>query len=214
MLILGLISVFTLIRLSNKAIHNNITFHHKKDLTIKNISEKNYSKIYTNHQQCFEEVKRKNLIKYYIEKDDLKSTWDHRAVEKKVADYIERSRTESTNNFKYTNNVTIMKFKNKIIGHYSCSEENKITDQNIMISNVCLEKPMRGKGLGRKMLNNAIEYCSKKNQDLSLLVYKDDKIAINLYSKLGFIFTEPSKEIDNSFYFFNKILMIYKPEVR
>ena len=212
MLIVGTLFILIFIKLSNKSIHKNLSFHHKKDFTVKNLSEKDYSTVYANHQQCFEKVKFRNLTKYYIEKDDLKSNWDKNAIKKRVEKHIKDTKKDSIESFKYTTNATIVKFKDKIIGHYSCAEENTITDQSIMISNVCLESSMRGKGIGKKMIANAITHCSKEKYNLSLLVYKDDEIAINLYTKMGFIMTGAKTEIETNFNFFNKFLMIYKPK--
>ena len=212
MLIIGILFILIFNFLANKSIDSHLSFHHKKDFTVQHLSKKDYSILYANHQECFEKVKLRNLTKYYIEKNNLQSNWDKNFIKKRVEKHLNHTAKDSFEQFKYTTNGTLLKFKNKIIGHYSCAEESIITDHSIMISNVCLEKSMRGKGLGKKLISNAIEHCSKKDRDLSLLVYKDDDVAINLYKKVGFIKTEPKVETDTNFNFFNKFLMIYKPK--
>lgn len=62
----------------------------------------------------------------------------------------------------------------------------------INIHDVIVLKAYRGKGIGRQLMNAIVENAgSKQCNRISLEVRKDNKVAQNLYGKLGFKETEP-----------------------
>ena len=49
-------------------------------------------------------------------------------------------------------------------------------------------KELQGKGLGRRLLEKALEFALEKNcQKMFLLVSEDNAIALKLYQKYGFV---------------------------
>lgn len=65
---------------------------------------------------------------------------------------------------------------------------------------VVIDKEFRGIGIGKRLMDKAIEYAKKNNMDLKLCVYEENKTAINFYRKLGF---ETTKKL----YFMKKEVM-------
>lgn len=66
-------------------------------------------------------------------------------------------------------------------------------DDGVMLDEIFVEKEYRGKGIGTKIINDII----KNNKIVYLWVYKDNKKAISLYERLGFIVKD---ETQNRFY--------------
>ena len=62
-----------------------------------------------------------------------------------------------------------------------------IPGKRIYLSRVIVKKEFRGKGYGKKIMNNIIEYAKKENyEEISLGVNLDNYIAFKLYVDLGF----------------------------
>jgi len=63
----------------------------------------------------------------------------------------------------------------------------KIEKNDLYISNVCVDKEKRGKGIGNFILKNIVEYAkSWQCERIILDVSKNNNAAINLYRKIGF----------------------------
>jgi ribosomal-protein-alanine N-acetyltransferase len=57
----------------------------------------------------------------------------------------------------------------------------------LYVTNVCVDKNSRGKGVGKFLLKNIVMQAEKLNCNKIILdVSEDNKIAINLYKKTGF----------------------------
>ncbi|MBI5222854.1 GNAT family N-acetyltransferase [Candidatus Micrarchaeota archaeon] len=72
-------------------------------------------------------------------------------------------------------------------GNCSAKKEMWKNDQNVEIG-LALRKEYRGKGLGEKLLREIIELARKKfkPKNIYLRVFDENKIAQNLYHKIGF----------------------------
>jgi ribosomal protein S18 acetylase RimI-like enzyme len=63
----------------------------------------------------------------------------------------------------------------------------KLGEKDLYISNMCIEKNHRGKGVGTFLFEKIIEYAKiKKCKNIILDVSKENTIGINLYKKMGF----------------------------
>ena len=66
-------------------------------------------------------------------------------------------------------------------------EDYTIPGKRIYLSRIIVKKNYRGKGYGKKLMNNIIEYAKKENyEEMSLGVNLDNYIAFKLYVDLGF----------------------------
>jgi ribosomal protein S18 acetylase RimI-like enzyme len=83
----------------------------------------------------------------------------------------------------------------KVIGQFEFfSEDNSLWS-------VRIDDNFRGKGYGFIFLNEFLKYIKKNTEikEIKLNVYKDNKVAINLYKKLGFEIIGENKCSFNSF---------------
>lgn len=63
---------------------------------------------------------------------------------------------------------------------------NNDSNDGLFMHNLCVLKSFQGKGLGKLLMNNTIQFIKYINKKtLSLQVYDDNKVAINLYKKFG-----------------------------
>ncbi|MBC61116.1 MAG: hypothetical protein CMP11_01565 [Zetaproteobacteria bacterium] len=210
-LLLALLSSYFLLDFFAFDPKKNITFRYLEDLGEQHISIDDYRQVIGNHQACFEHVRRKNLTSYYERKFSSTSSISREIIDQEVEKDLRDGRLSMFKRFRSTKNITTMYHRNKLVGLYNCLPENEVTNDSVMIYNVCLNKDFRGKGLGKVLMKNAISHCQAKEvgRKLSLLVYDDDHLAINLYKKLGFDFEEPDEDFPDEFYYFNKSLMVY-----
>lgn len=170
------------------------------------ISDPDYHTVLRIHRDCFDEQRRKNLIRFYQKYggDDLYT------AKAKSEGFLANYSKEQVSNFRKTQNIYIVSEKQEIIGLFNCREENEVTKGSIMIFNVCLKSSKRRKGLGARIMKTAIEKCSKTGKDLTLLVYKDDAYVVDFYKKLNFEIVSDLKEWDDQFPTFNKYLMKFR----
>jgi len=64
---------------------------------------------------------------------------------------------------------------------------NSLDERDMYISNICVDQNIRGKGIGRFLLDNVILQANKDHcKKIILDVSKDNGIAINLYKNTGF----------------------------
>ncbi|MBI2603434.1 MAG: GNAT family N-acetyltransferase [Deltaproteobacteria bacterium] len=172
----------------------------------KEISDGDYHTVLAIHRDCFDESRKKNLVRYFQKYggDDL-ATAQVRS-ESFQANYSK----EQLKSFRNTVNVYVVREKQDIIGLFNCREETELTNHSMMVFNVCLKPSKRRKGLGPLMMKEAIEKCPQPGQDFTLLVYKDDTYVVDFYKKLNFEIISDLKEWDDQFPYFNKYLMIYR----
>ncbi len=80
------------------------------------------------------------------------------------------------------------------IGNFQFHEDNSLWSLKI-------DENQRGKGYGFIFLNEFLKYIKKNTEikEIKLNVYKDNKVAINLYKKLGFEIIGENKCSFNSF---------------
>lgn len=66
-------------------------------------------------------------------------------------------------------------------------EDYTIPGKRIYFSRIIVKKDFRGKGYGKKLMNNIIEYAKKENyEEISLGVNLDNYVAFKLFVDLGF----------------------------
>ena len=78
----------------------------------------------------------------------------------------------------------VLLLNNKVIGYYSfyniCGEAN--------INNIAVKSFYHGLGFGNKLMQDIMEECEKNNiLDITLEVAADNRIALSLYKKFGFV---------------------------
>lgn len=78
---------------------------------------------------------------------------------------------------------------------YACTEdEEPVGYVNVLdleveaeILRICVAKPYRNRGMGKKLLQFVIDYCKEEKYDKIFLEVKStNKIAIDLYERMGF----------------------------
>lgn len=82
-------------------------------------------------------------------------------------------------------NTKIIKLDGKVIGSITTYSK----DDGIFLDEIYIDTNYRNKGIGTKI----IEYILKNNKVVYLNVYKENKKAVSLYKKLGFIATDGTK---------------------
>lgn len=179
-----------------------LEFAYYKTLAAELISDADYRKLIEIHRDCFEETKRRNLLKYLTKYQAQSFNLDQ-----KVNRMIEEGRLEQIETFHNTKNVYVTKLDSQIIGLFNCREEQEITDSSMMIFNVCLRTGMRGKGFGEQMMHHAHQNCRRDSRDITLTVYKDDEKVVNFYKKLNYSIVSNLEAWDHDFTYFNKYLM-------
>lgn len=75
--------------------------------------------------------------------------------------------------------------KNKLVGSYYISDDG----DDFTVCALYIQEDFRGKGYSKILIKHAID----NYKELYLQVHVDNKIAINLYKKYGFEFTENNK---------------------
>lgn len=122
-------------------------------------------------------IKYKKDIIYMYSKDLSKEE------KEKIDDYIFNSVNESLKDYL---NIVI---NDKIIGSILITDlkEGKLIDE------IYLEKEFRNTGIGTDIIREMLE----KNRNIYLWVYKENKKAISLYNRLGFIIVD---ETDSRYY--------------
>ena len=211
-LIIGISASFWTQDILNEIFKKNLTFTTYSNLEKENISTHKYNQVVKIHQECFQDTRRRNLAKY-IEKygnyGNYGNILNPELIKKRVDAYVDKQNLEQKITFRSSQNVTLATHNNDVIGMFNCLEEDEITHNSIMIYNVCIAKQFRGRGLGKQLILNAISKCKRDNKDLTLLIYKDDEIAQNLYKNVGFNYIQGKIKAEDRFEFFNKFLMIF-----
>ena len=73
------------------------------------------------------------------------------------------------------------------------------------IDNVCVKTSYRHQGIGRSLMMYLLKMAEKANKSVRLFVYKDNYVAYNLYSSLGFVPITKQFTIDNSNEYFQMV---------
>ena len=205
-IILGALLVYSGFYLFKPA--TELSFNYYSDLKKENISSEELKEIIKIHHQCFDEPRAKNFLKYA--KAKLYLGKNPSLVEAAVKKQLERINQSVDETFHTTEHVTVLREGAKIVGFYSCQKSNPDLDHAAVIWNLCVSPGARGKGYGTKLTQSAIKSCSKKGQDLMLLVYKDNPIAKKIYEKQGFKNVGWDYDPDSDFEYYNKFLMKYQ----
>ena len=145
------------------------------------INERNGNNGYILVKASKEDISR--LIKYkkdiiYMYSKDLS-----KEEKEKIDDYIFNNVNESLKDYL---NIVI---NDKIIGSILITDlkEGKLLDE------IYLEKEFRNTGIGTEIIREMLE----KNRNIYLWVYKENKKAVSLYKRLGFIIVD---ETDSRYY--------------
>ena len=164
---------------------------------------KDYQKVKDLHSQCFSTVRRKNLINYYTQQQQINDEFSKKKLEQQVDSFLKNLQ----DSFIHTSNITLLSQGSEIIGIYSCSNDYRFFGNDAMIWNLCLDEKHRGQGKGRTLAKHAISRCKKDYDNLLLTVEKENITAQNLYQSLGFQKIDWPQGKPVGLEFFNKILM-------
>ncbi len=188
----------------------------KSDLTFSNhnplrsgMKDSDFKELMSIHQDCFDESRRQNLIRYFIKYQSL----DKMLAERRANQAMQEAKEDAEERFAKTINAFVVREDNKLLGMFNCRYEDQVTAGSMMIFNVCVRKDKRGQGYGERIMAHAIEQCKKPAQDLTLMVYKDDTKVVNFYKNLNFKIISELNEWDQQFSYFNRYLMKYEATV-
>lgn len=184
-----------------------LTFESHDPLS-ENTSEKDLKELFTMHQNCFAEAKRKNLTLYFMKFKGLDSILAARQADRVIAE----SNEDHEKGFGEMQNAFVMRDRGELIGYFNCREENEATHGSIMVFNVCVKKEKQGQGYGKELMKHSFKACMHPGKDLTLTVYKDDTKVVNFYKDLNFEIVNNLEQWEHLFPFFNKVLMKYKAE--
>ncbi|SFR76004.1 GNAT family N-acetyltransferase [[Clostridium] aminophilum] len=82
----------------------------------------------------------------------------------------------------------------ELVGHFTVRYPDQADDSNVRIGYVILRPDFRGQGLGKKMIQLALEYARKLSaRRAELLVFANNPDAVHCYEAVGFT---PVKTID------------------
>ena len=105
-------------------------------------------------------------------------------TKKEMGDFLKKI----IKNIKEKKEIQLFLFKeNNLIGIASVSLKQKIFN-HLGVTGVSIKKDFRGKGLGKMLMKKALEEASSLVgiKKIILGVFANNKVAINLYKKLGF----------------------------
>lgn len=115
-------------------------------------------------------------------------------LEREIFDSLNISKTELEDLIK-NDIVLVYKKKNKIKG-FVMIEIYGEKDKNCFIRNLGVEKSERGKGIGKKLLLKGLQEAKRRNVVNSMLwVDRENKIARNLYEKVGYNLNKKESEV-------------------
>lgn len=117
-------------------------------------------------------VESMNDIKY-IDLDDV-SCEEYLKQNKDYKKYYAKIRNE------YDGEIAINISSNELVGYIFIKTNKR---EKGFISPLWVSKKYRNKGIGKKLLKDAID----KYEAIDLVVKKDNKVALNLYKKYGFV---------------------------
>ncbi len=117
-------------------------------------------------------VESMNDIKY-IDLDDI-SCEEYLKQNKDYKKYYAKIRNE------YDGEIAINISSNELVGYIFIKTNKR---EKGFISPLWVSKKYRNKGIGKKLLKDAID----KYEAIDLVVKKDNKVALNLYKKYGFV---------------------------
>ena len=117
-----------------------------------------------------------SLIEYKLASIlDFADNLDNKEIQQ-IKEYVYNSVPKQIKDYK------IIKINNKVIG---CLLLEPYED-GILLDEIYLESNYRGKGIGSNIINSILN----KYAIVYLWVYKNNKIAVELYNKLGFVVKE------------------------
>ena len=85
------------------------------------------------------------------------------------------------------NHLFILLYNKEIAGMLSLGNYRTLTGNKYWIEDVVVDNAFRGKTLGKKLVQHAIDYASKKKNAILMLTSNPSRIAANkLYQSIGF----------------------------
>jgi GNAT superfamily N-acetyltransferase len=186
-------------------------FHLESRATLgkKDFSDAEFADFMEAYDDCFTGVNRERLIRYYQAKGTDLSPEE---LAKRVDDYNEKHRKEHVDFVRGGKDYRVAYEDKRVVGFYFCGDEKELTQGGKSLYNVCVTPKARGKGYGRKLVEDAIKYCRKDGHPLMLTVTKEPVFVVDLYKKLGFKIVDDWVEAPDTFYFFDKHIMYYLEE--
>ena len=118
---------------------------------------------------------KKDAYQKYIEQ--YFGAWDEELQQKFFKDYIDKQK----------DSIKIIVVEDSHVGFFDASVINKNVFE---IANICIVSQFQGKGLGTKILKEAILNCTQKEIDIQCFLSNPVK---SLYERLGFVEYEKTK---------------------
>ena len=115
-------------------------------------------------------------LTYQLKKDGLK-----KYVEK-IWGWNEKKQAQLHENNFDPKKTKIILLENNKVGFWT----EKISDSEIYIENLIIEKNFQNNGLGTKVMHSLINESENKKKSIGLRVLKENKRAIKFYENLGF----------------------------
>ena len=112
-----------------------------------------------------------------------------------VIRYLKQKRSNYTNYINnYNGEIIIDRDNDKIVGQVFIGKAG--TKDHGFITGLEVYEPYKNKGFGNKLLEDAV----KKYGGIDLTVYKDNKVAIKMYEKYGFVVIGPGNTKNSDYY--------------
>ena len=116
----------------------------------------------------------------------------YEAVRRLMRQLTTRDITFTPNNYEQlvqspSSKLLLLLSENKVVGMLTIGSYASPTGTKAWIEDVVVDKELRGKGLGRKLVEHAINYCRKEGIDTMYLTSNPQRITANaLYQSVGF----------------------------
>ncbi|MDD9950062.1 MAG: GNAT family N-acetyltransferase [Zetaproteobacteria bacterium] len=190
------------------------SFHSYRGPLYKSASSQIMQQVAQLHNQCF--LADEIHYQYLFLQQQQGQNWTQEArtrMQGKLRHKIsqERSSPNFVKKLGQTANVTTLQVEQQLVGIYSCSFEDPVTEPAMYLYNVCIHPKWRRRGLGKQLIQHAVQSCRRPHSPLYLTVYKRDLHVQKLYRTAGFQQVKPSKAATNAYYLFGKILMQLPP---
>lgn len=180
--------------------------HHPK-IRIDDLGLSNFNKIKNFHNECFEGPRQEDTEIFL---DQHYPDYDPRVREAQAKALSQQKTVKHQDYMIGMTNAYILWHEQEPVGIFNCFPDDVIADNLMIISDVCIAKPHRGKGYGRRLMTHAIEKCATERRQVSVLIRDTEPHLIDFYKKFGFTKAEQTRDTTDMSTYFNRSLYIRK----